>query len=150
MERHERSRDRQTQTRSGDAVRVLTAEELVEDTLPILRRYPRTMVAHLDAKRVPPAMRRDEDRCALRRVADRIDDEVGERLLHLAAVRDDTRRIRIDVERDPLPLLLGEYGVVCDHIADERDGVDLLFVERDLSFFEPRHLQELGGEVLEA
>ena len=49
-----------------------------------------------------------------------------------------------------MPLLFGEDGVVGDHVPHERDRVDLLFVERDLSFLETRHLQELRGEVLEA
>jgi len=150
MERHERPRDREPQTRARDAVRVVTAEELVEDALAVFRGDPRTVVPYFDAERVSPAVRHDQDRRALGRVADRVDDEIGEGLLHLAAVRDDTRRIGIDVERDPLPLLLGEDRMVRDDVPDQRDGVDLLFVERDLTLFEARHLQKLGGEVLEA
>ena len=108
------------------------------------------MVTHFDAKRVTLSVRRNENRRAVRRVPDRVDDEIRERLLHLAAVGHDAGRVGVDVERDPLPLLLGEDGVVGDHVADERDGVDLLLVQCDLSLFEARHLQELRGEVLEA
>ena len=108
------------------------------------------MVAHFDAERVSPAVRRDEDGSALRRVADRVDDEVGESLLHLASVRDNAGRIGIDVQRDPLPLLLGQDRVVSDHVPDEGDGVDLLFIEGGLTFLETGHLEELRGEVLEA
>src|SRR5207245_4953587 len=100
MERHKRSRDREAQAGAGGAIRVVTAEELVEDALAVFRSDSRAMVAHFDAERVSPAMRRHKDGSALWRVADRVDDEVGEGLMHLASVRDDARRIGIDVERD--------------------------------------------------
>src|SRR5713101_4101907 len=150
MERYKRAGDRESQARTGGTVRVLPAEELVEDALAVFCRDARAVVTHFYAKRASSAMRRDEDRSAAGRVANGVHDEIRKSLLHLAAVRDDAGRIRVDVERDPLPLLLGEDGVVRDHVADERDRVDLLLVERDLSLFETCHLQELRREVLEA
>ena len=95
-------------------------------------------------------MRGGEDRRSHGRVADRVGDDVRERLLHAAPVGDHSQRIRIDIERDPLAALLGEDRVIRDDIAHERDRVDLLPVEGDLAFLEARHLEELGGELLEA
>src|SRR5438105_9976676 len=150
VERYQGAGDREPQARAGGAVRVLTAKELVEGPRAVFSRDPGAVVAHLDAKGVSFAVRGDEDRRAMRGVADGVDDEVRKCLVHLAPVGDNTGRIWIDVQRDPLPLLFGEDGVVGDHVPDERDRVDLLSVERDLSFLETRHLEKLRGEVLEA
>ena len=98
--------DRQAETGARTGARLVHAVEPFEDSGQILGRDARTRVGHFNGHLSVAAPRADADVGFLRRVVDRVLDQVADDIVQLCRIRINRARIALDGNGHLLPLRL--------------------------------------------
>ncbi len=142
---HDLAHDGQPQAQPGlpGAPRLLAAVETLEDPLPLGRRDPRTLIAHLQQGQAALRVRADghRHRAALRRILDGVGEQVVQGELEQLGVADGFHRGGRDGADEDV-LALGQWLHAVNGLLDQGRQPDRFPAHLDLAGFQPLHVQE--------